>query len=69
MRTSHAHIQARTHAHTNLSPSNRAPGPSQGARQAFEDAHQLTLALQRGWPDVSEAIKSYEVSTAGDTEG
>ncbi|KAG2450909.1 hypothetical protein HYH02_004741 [Chlamydomonas schloesseri] len=35
------------------------PGPGQGARTAFEDAHQLTLALAALWPDVPAAVERY----------
>ncbi|PNH10702.1 Zeaxanthin epoxidase, chloroplastic, partial [Tetrabaena socialis] len=36
------------------------PGPGQGARSAFEDAHQLTLALEALWPDVPAALERYQ---------
>ncbi|KXZ51919.1 hypothetical protein GPECTOR_11g46 [Gonium pectorale] len=36
------------------------PGPGQGARSAFEDAHQLVLALEAQWPDVPSALERYQ---------
>ncbi|KAG2497363.1 hypothetical protein HYH03_004522 [Edaphochlamys debaryana] len=36
------------------------PGPGQGARSAFEDAHQLTLALGALWPHVPRALERYQ---------
>ncbi|KAG2490583.1 hypothetical protein HYH03_010977 [Edaphochlamys debaryana] len=36
------------------------PGPGQGARSAFEDAHQLALALEALWPDVPAALERYQ---------
>ncbi|KXZ51915.1 hypothetical protein GPECTOR_11g42 [Gonium pectorale] len=36
------------------------PGPGQGARSAFEDAHQLVLALEALWPDVPSALERYQ---------
>jgi 2-polyprenyl-6-methoxyphenol hydroxylase-like FAD-dependent oxidoreductase len=36
-------------------------GPGQGARTAFEDAHQLLTALNAAWPDVAEVARRYEV--------
>ncbi|PNW86790.1 hypothetical protein CHLRE_02g095750v5 [Chlamydomonas reinhardtii] len=36
------------------------PGPGQGARSAFEDAHQLVLALEALWPDVPAAVERYQ---------
>ncbi|KXZ51920.1 hypothetical protein GPECTOR_11g47 [Gonium pectorale] len=36
------------------------PGPGQGARSAFEDAHQLVLALEALWPDVPAALERYQ---------
>jgi len=36
-------------------------GPGQGARTAFEDAHQLMLALKAHWPDRQAVAQQYEV--------
>ncbi|EFJ52710.1 hypothetical protein VOLCADRAFT_85973 [Volvox carteri f. nagariensis] len=36
------------------------PMAGQGARSAFEDAHQLTLALDALWPDVPTALERYQ---------
>lgn len=36
------------------------PGPGQGARSAFEDAHALAEALGRCWPDVGAAGREYQ---------
>jgi len=36
-------------------------GPGQGARTAFEDAHQLMAALQQHWPDTQAVAAQYEV--------
>ncbi|KXZ51918.1 hypothetical protein GPECTOR_11g45 [Gonium pectorale] len=36
------------------------PGPGQGARSAFEDAHQLVLAVEALWPDVPSALERYQ---------
>lgn len=36
------------------------PGPGLGARSAFEDAHQLTLAVEQHWPDVDAALQQYQ---------
>ncbi|GLC34126.1 hypothetical protein PLESTB_000840100 [Pleodorina starrii] len=36
------------------------PMPGQGARSAFESAHQLVLALEALWPDVSSALERYQ---------
>ncbi|EFJ52711.1 hypothetical protein VOLCADRAFT_102693 [Volvox carteri f. nagariensis] len=36
------------------------PMAGQGARSAFEDAHQLTLALEEFWADVPTALERYQ---------
>eukprot|EP00879_Flechtneria_rotunda_P016255 GHRR01017007.1.p1 GENE.GHRR01017007.1~~GHRR01017007.1.p1 ORF type:complete len:385 (+),score=114.10 GHRR01017007.1:670-1824(+) len=35
-------------------------GPGQGARMAFEDAHQMMLALEQQWPNVAAVAQQYE---------
>lgn len=47
-------------------------GPGQGARTAFEDAHQMMEALKAHWPNAQAVAKQYEVrrpmhDTPGDT--
>lgn len=37
-------------------------GPGQGARTAFEDAHQMYTALEEHWPDAAAVATQYEVS-------
>lgn len=39
-------------------------GPGQGARMAFEDAHQLMLALKQHWPDTAAVAQQYQVGAA-----
>lgn len=36
-------------------------GPGQGARMAFEDAHQLMLALKQHWPDTAAVAQQFQV--------
>jgi hypothetical protein len=35
-------------------------GPGQGARTAFEDSHQLMLALKQHWPDTAAVAEQFE---------
>jgi hypothetical protein len=47
-------------------------GPGQGARTAFEDAHQLMLALKQHWPDTAAVAEQFEArspcGTSADTQ-
>jgi 2-polyprenyl-6-methoxyphenol hydroxylase-like FAD-dependent oxidoreductase len=36
-------------------------GPGQGARTAFEDAHQMFLAIKQHWPNPAAIAAQYEV--------
>jgi 2-polyprenyl-6-methoxyphenol hydroxylase-like FAD-dependent oxidoreductase len=36
-------------------------GPGQGARTAFEDAHQMFLAIKQHWPNPAAVAAQYEV--------
>lgn len=40
-------------------------GPGQGARTAFEDAHQMFLAIKQHWPNPAAIAAQYEVCASG----